>query len=95
MENKIRVLAINPGSTSTKIALFDENDEVFSHTIHHAPPELINFKEIQDQLGYRRDTVEKTMAEKGFSMADVDVFVGARRGFCPSRRHLRGHAAAR
>ena len=76
MEKKIRVLAINPGSTSTKIALFDEYDEVFSDTIRHAPQALQDFKEIQDQLDYRRDTVEKAMTEKGYSLTAVDVFVG-------------------
>ena len=76
MDKIIRILAVNPGSTSTKIALFDDTDEVFSETIRHAAEDLTDFKEIQDQLIYRRDTVEKTMAEKGYALADVDVFVG-------------------
>ncbi len=76
MDNKIRILAVNPGSTSTKIALFDGDSEVFSETIRHAAEDLKAFSEIQDQLGYRRDTVERTVAEKGYAMTDVDVFVG-------------------
>lgn len=74
--DKIRILAVNPGSTSTKIALFDDYDEVFSTNIEHAAEDLKKFKEIQDQLGYRRDMVESTMADKGYNMTDVDVFVG-------------------
>ncbi len=76
MDRKFRILAVNPGSTSTKIALYDDKDEVFNETIRHAPEALKAFAEIQDQLGYRRDTVEKTMADKGYAMRDVDVFVG-------------------
>ena len=76
MDKKYRILAINPGSTSTKIALFDNEDEVFSETIRHAPETLKDFKEIQDQLAYRRDTVAQTMTEKGYALDGVDVFVG-------------------
>ena len=74
MEKKTKVLAVNPGSTSTKIALFEEYDELFSMTIYHPAEELKRFGSIQDQLAYRRDAVERTMAEKGCAMSDVDVF---------------------
>jgi butyrate kinase len=76
MDKKIRILAVNPGSTSTKIALFDDYNEVFSETIVHGAEELKGFENIQDQLGYRRDMVEKAMENRGFSLSDVDVFVG-------------------
>lgn len=76
MDKKIRILAINPGSTSTKIALFDDYDEVFSETIIHEAEELKGFEHIQDQLGYRRDMVEKAMENRGFALSGVDVFVG-------------------
>jgi butyrate kinase len=76
MDKKFRILAINPGSTTTKIALFDNDSQVFSLTIDHAAEELQVFHEIQDQLGYRRDMVEKTMEEKGCPLTEVDVFVG-------------------
>ena len=74
MERKTRVLAVNPGSTSTKIALFEEYDELFGITISHPAEQLKRFGSIQDQLEYRRDAVERTMAEKGCPMAEVDVF---------------------
>ena len=76
MGNKIRVLAINPGSTSTKIALFDDYDEVFSANIEHPAEELNGFPEIQDQLWYRREEVIKTMEVNGYAFEDVDVFAG-------------------
>jgi len=76
MNNKIRVLAINPGSTSTKIALFDDNEEIFSANIKHTAEELARFTDIQDQLGYRRDAVVRTMTEEGYAFEDIDVFAG-------------------
>lgn len=83
MDKKIRILAVNPGSTSTKIALFDDYDEVFGETIVHGAEELKCFENIQDQLGYRRDMVEKAMENRGFSLSDVDVFVGRGGGIMP------------
>ena len=76
MDKKIRILAVNPGSTSTKIALFDDAVKVFSTTIEHSAEDLRAFDEIQDQLFYRRDMVEKAMAERGYDLAGVDAFVG-------------------
>ena len=76
MEKTFRILAVNPGSTSTKIALFDNDKEVFSKNISHSKEELKDFKEIQDQKDYRRLCVEKTMEENGYKLEDVDVFVG-------------------
>ena len=61
MDKTYRILAINPGSTSTKIALFDNDREIFSKNISHSKEELSQFKEIQDQKDYRREMVEKEM----------------------------------
>ena len=74
--NKIRVLAINPGSTSTKIALFDDYDVLFRKVIKHNPEDLRDFPEFQDQLGLRTAAVEKAMIENRYAMEDVDVYVG-------------------
>ena len=76
MDKKIRVLSINPGSTSTKIALFDDYDELFSLSVEHSLDDLKGFDSIQDQLQYRTEMVEKAMKEHGYSLADVDVFAG-------------------
>jgi len=76
MSKKIRVLVINPGSTSTKIALFEDYDELFSEAVTHSLDELKVFKDIQSQLGYRADLLERTVVERGFAMEDIDVFAG-------------------
>ena len=74
MNKKTRVLAINPGSTSTKIALFEDYDALFNESVHHAADELKNFSDIQSQLEFRMEMIERAMADKGFAMEDVDVF---------------------
>ena len=45
----MRILAINPGSTSTKIAVFDGTDEVYVKNIKHSAEELKDFTNIFDQ----------------------------------------------
>ena len=83
MSEKIRVLAINPGSTSTKIALFDDFTKLFKKTVIHSLQKLSGFPKIQDQLEYRTEMVEKAMADKGYAMEDVDAFVGRGGGLYP------------
>jgi butyrate kinase len=83
MSENFRILAVNPGSTSTKIALFDDDIEVFSENINHSADDLKPFAEIQDQLQYRADTVEKTVVAKGYKMEEVDVFSGRGGGLLP------------
>ena len=52
-----RVLAINPGSTSTKIALFEGETCLFSKNVAHDAQELAKFKTIPDQRPYREKTI--------------------------------------
>lgn len=72
---KMKILAINPGSTSTKIAVFHDNTKVMSHTIRHSVDELAPFKRVLDQLGYRRDLIIKALAEKNVPF-EFDAVIG-------------------
>ena len=71
-----RILAINPGSTSTKIALFEDDSQVFAKNLTHTKEELSRFREIQDQKDFRRRCVETAMEENRCRLEDVDAFVG-------------------
>jgi butyrate kinase len=71
-----RILAINPGSTSTKIAVFEDEREILVRTVQHDADVLRQFPDVQDQLGYRKDTVERELEAEGISLADIDIFVG-------------------
>ena len=48
-----RILVINPGSTSTKIAVFDDAEKVLATTIRHSPDELKHYTWVMDQFEYR------------------------------------------
>ena len=52
-----RLLILNPGSTSTKIAVFDGEEPAFTESIVHTPEELAPFEHVADQYEFRRDLV--------------------------------------
>lgn len=59
-----RILCINPGSTSTKVAVFEGAEELFSEDIRHAKDELAAFARVMDQMEYRRAAVAQAVAER-------------------------------
>ena len=71
-----RIFAINPGSTSTKIALFEDDKCLFSKNVSHSAEELAKYSDMPAQLPYRRDMILDILKENGFSLEGVDVFVG-------------------
>ena len=71
-----KVLTINPGSTSTKIALFKGEECLFSKNVSHDAEELAKFETISDQLPYRRNMIFDLLKEADIKLDDVDVFVG-------------------
>ena len=73
---KYKVFAINPGSTSTKIALFQGNKEIFSQNITHEADELKKFQEILDQLAYRKKAILEALEQAHQSLEGTDAFVG-------------------
>src|SRR5574344_1200594 len=71
----MKILAINPGSTSTKIGVFDDDILVMHHTIRHTPEQLAFFPSVLSQFDYRRKLVIDTL-EKSKIPFDFDVIVG-------------------
>ena len=53
----MRILVINPGSTSTKVSVFDDDKEVFTESVFHDAPELLKYKTTNDQLPFRKKVV--------------------------------------
>ncbi len=76
-----RILAINPGSTSTKLAVFEGEEEVISQELQHDAKELEPFEgqRIVSQFAFRKDAIEAFLAANGLSMQDIDA-VSARGG---------------
>jgi butyrate kinase len=69
MANEGRVLAINPGTTSTKFGIFTRAGEELTRNIHHGDDEILRFKgrPMLDRLEYRAEVIEKALAEAGFT----------------------------
>ena len=72
----MKTFIINPGSTSTKIALFENDNCLFSKNVSHDAQVLNEFKMISDQLPYRMETIQKILYENSISLNDIDAFVG-------------------
>ncbi len=71
-----KVFTINPGSTSTKIALFKGNERLFAETVNHDAKKLKEYKTVSDQYIYRRDTIALQLEKHDVRLDDVDAFVG-------------------
>jgi butyrate kinase len=76
MKAVFRILVINPGSTSTKIAIFENDQVVHKETIEHPSNVLKGFGDVQGQLNYRKKTIEESVKSWGVPMDNIDAFVG-------------------
>lgn len=79
----MKIFTINPGSTSTKIALFEDEKCVFSKNVSHDAQTLSEFDNISAQLPYRKDTIMNLLAEGGQTLEGADAFVGRGGGLLP------------
>ena len=76
MEKIYKILAINPGSTSTKIAVYDNEEEVLEKTLRHSSEEIDKFEKIADQFDFRKNIIEDVLKEAGIKLSDLDAVVG-------------------
>jgi butyrate kinase len=72
----IGILAINPGSTSTKIGVFVDLNPIFLKNIQHDPAELSRFEKITDQFQYRKDIIAQQLNEGAVPESVVKAIVG-------------------
>ncbi len=70
------ILAINPGSTSTKFSLFEEDELVFEKTLRHSAEDLKEFKSITDQFHFRKDMIMNELAERKIDQEKISAVVG-------------------
>lgn len=71
-----KLLIINPGSTSTKISIFDDENEVLTTTLRHSSEELSPFKNIIEQYDFRKNIIEKFLVENNHSLNSFNAIVG-------------------
>ena len=76
MEKIYRILVINPGSTSTKIAVFDNEKEVFSRTLRHSTQELQPYKQVADQFGFRKQLIVDALLEANIDIQSLSAVIG-------------------
>lgn len=72
----MKVLVINPGATSTKVAVFEEEQELLKKSIIHTAQELEGFDRVIDQADFRQRAVLEAVAEGGFRLEDFDAVCG-------------------
>lgn len=77
-----RILAINPGSTSTKIAVYDDDNQVFVTSIEHTEEELERYDAIFDQYSMRKELILRELEKRGIPVDSLTTVV-SRGGLLP------------
>ena len=72
----IKSLIINPGSTSTKIGVFEDETLLFEETLRHSTEEIAQYEKIVDQKDFRRNIIENLLKEKDFDIKSLNMVVG-------------------
>ncbi|MEH7095134.1 butyrate kinase [Neobacillus vireti] len=75
-ENNYRILAINPGSTSTKIGIFDHEISIFEKTIRHEAKKINTFANIIDQYQFRKTAILETLDNEGINISKLSAVCG-------------------
>jgi butyrate kinase len=76
MKKDFLILVLNPGSTTTKFALFKNEKPLFVENIHHSTRKLKEFKGILDQYQFRREAILKILRKKRINLSNLDAIIG-------------------
>lgn len=71
-----KILVINPGSTSTKLAYFEDDLKLHEVSIFHDAPQLAKFGSVNGQFGFRKQMILDFLAENGIDLQEIDAIVG-------------------
>jgi len=72
----VKSLVINPGSTSTKIGVFEDETLLFEETLRHSTEQIASYDSIVAQKDFRREIILNLLKEKDFDIKSLDVVVG-------------------
>ncbi|MGL5380783.1 butyrate kinase [Clostridium sp.] len=72
----LKLLIINPGSTSTKIGVYENEEAILVETLRHSSEEIGKYETIYDQLNFRKDVILGILKEKNFDINTLDAIVG-------------------
>lgn len=76
MEKKYRVLAINPGSTSTKVGIYENDSMLYEGVVRHSSEDLAKCGSVLGQKTMRLELIEALVRGEGYSLEAMDAFVG-------------------
>jgi len=72
----MKLLIINPGSTSTKLSVFEDEKEIATDSTFHDAPVLLKYDNVNGQVPMRMECIMNFLAGNGLTPEDIDVFVG-------------------
>ncbi|MBP5286094.1 MAG: butyrate kinase [Kiritimatiellae bacterium] len=73
---KFKLLVINPGSTSTKVSVFEDESLLFEKSLFHDSSVLLSFPHVNDQVPFRKGVILDMLSAEGVSPGSIDAFVG-------------------
>lgn len=71
-----RILVINPGSTSTKVAMYVGEEAIFSEVLRHSDRELSLFSQVMEQEEYRQTLIQATLDQHGLQVSTLTAVIG-------------------
>ena len=72
---KGRILIINPGSTSTKIAVYNDGEQMLETNLTHSAEEIAKYDSVMDQGGMRRDAIVNFLSQNGVALDSIDLIM--------------------
>ena len=71
-----KILVLNPGSTSTKFAVYEDEIQVALYTVRHSTEEVVRYQHILDQFDFRYELIMKTLVDDGVDLSEFSLIMG-------------------
>ena len=71
-----RILVINPGSTSTKIAIFEGSNQIYKETLRHSTEVISSYPNVSSQKDFRYEAIVKALETAGVGVETLDAVMG-------------------
>ncbi len=73
MSEKNKMLILNPGSTSTKVSVYEDEDNIIAVSIKHSADEISKFKSVWDQYEYRKEAILKVLRDNNLDINEFHI----------------------